>query len=112
MKVCGCLIPLDLIADNNDDVKGHLHAHQLCEDVWMFIVKNASFKMESGQYGGSGSQDYCVQERRCFGWREGMRQPRSRPKISTYFIAILENKQVLPLVWIDLVEEWQLILDP
>ena len=27
--------------------KGHLHTYRLCDDVWTFIVKNASFKMES-----------------------------------------------------------------
>ncbi|KAI0000622.1 transcription initiation factor IIA gamma subunit [Russula compacta] len=26
---------------------GHLHTYRLCDDVWTFLVKNASFKMES-----------------------------------------------------------------
>lgn len=28
-------------------LKGHLHTYRLCDDVWTFIVKNPSFKMES-----------------------------------------------------------------
>ncbi|KAH9974789.1 transcription initiation factor IIA gamma subunit [Lactifluus volemus] len=28
-------------------LKGHLHTYRLCDDVWTFLVKNASFKMES-----------------------------------------------------------------
>ncbi|KIL64786.1 hypothetical protein M378DRAFT_162947 [Amanita muscaria Koide BX008] len=28
-------------------LKGHLHTYRLCDDVWTFIAKNASFKMES-----------------------------------------------------------------
>jgi len=27
-------------------LKGHLHTYRLCDDVWTFIVKNPSFKME------------------------------------------------------------------
>ena len=30
-------------------VQGHLHTYRLCDDVWTFIVKNASFKMESNE---------------------------------------------------------------
>jgi len=30
-------------------LKGHLHTYRLCDDVWTFIVKNASFKMESNE---------------------------------------------------------------
>ena len=29
--------------------QGHLHTYRLCDDVWTFIVKNASFKMESNE---------------------------------------------------------------
>ncbi|KAA1473095.1 transcription initiation factor IIA gamma subunit [Dentipellis sp. KUC8613] len=28
------------------NLKGHLHTYRLCDDVWTFIVKNASFKMD------------------------------------------------------------------
>ncbi|KAI0284694.1 transcription initiation factor IIA gamma subunit [Russula aff. rugulosa BPL654] len=28
---------------------GHLHTYRLCDDVWTFLVKNASFKMESNE---------------------------------------------------------------
>ncbi|KAF7797054.1 hypothetical protein EIP86_008246 [Pleurotus ostreatoroseus] len=31
------------------NLKGHLHTYRLCDDVWTFIVKNASFKMESNE---------------------------------------------------------------
>jgi len=30
-------------------LKGHLKTYRLCDDVWTFIVKNASFKMESNE---------------------------------------------------------------
>ncbi|TCD68754.1 hypothetical protein EIP91_009900 [Steccherinum ochraceum] len=30
-------------------LKGHLHTYRLCDDVWTFIVKNPSFKMESNE---------------------------------------------------------------
>ncbi|KAG9311590.1 transcription initiation factor IIA, gamma subunit-domain-containing protein [Chiua virens] len=30
-------------------VQGHLHTYRLCDDVWTFIVKNPSFKMESNE---------------------------------------------------------------
>ena len=30
-------------------IQGHLHTYRLCDDVWTFIVKNASFKMESNE---------------------------------------------------------------
>lgn len=41
-------------ADRVSDVRpsltqGHLHTYRLCDDVWTFIVKNASFKMESNE---------------------------------------------------------------
>lgn len=29
--------------------QGHLHTYRLCDDVWTFIVKDASFKMESNE---------------------------------------------------------------
>lgn len=29
--------------------KGHLHTYRLCDDVWTFIVKNPSFKMEANE---------------------------------------------------------------
>ncbi|KAK7467193.1 Transcription initiation factor IIA subunit 2 [Stygiomarasmius scandens] len=29
--------------------QGHLHTYRLCDDVWTFIVKNASFKMEGNE---------------------------------------------------------------
>lgn len=29
--------------------QGHLHTYRLCDDVWTFIVKNPSFKMESNE---------------------------------------------------------------
>ena len=29
--------------------QGHLHTYRLCDDVWTFIVKSASFKMESNE---------------------------------------------------------------
>jgi len=32
---------------NKTTLKGHLHTYRLCDDVWTFIVKDASFKMES-----------------------------------------------------------------
>ncbi|THH32575.1 hypothetical protein EUX98_g1624 [Antrodiella citrinella] len=31
------------------NLKGHLHTYRLCDDVWTFIVKNPSFKMESNE---------------------------------------------------------------
>ncbi|GBE89012.1 transcription initiation factor IIA gamma subunit [Sparassis latifolia] len=30
-------------------LKGHLHTYRLCDDVWTFVVTNASFKMESNE---------------------------------------------------------------
>lgn len=30
-------------------LQGHLHTYRLCDDVWTFIVKDASFKMESNE---------------------------------------------------------------
>ncbi|KIY68037.1 transcription initiation factor IIA, gamma subunit [Cylindrobasidium torrendii FP15055 ss-10] len=30
-------------------LKGHLKTYRLCDDVWTFIVKDASFKMESSE---------------------------------------------------------------
>jgi transcription initiation factor TFIIA small subunit len=30
-------------------VQGHLHTYRLCDDVWTFLVKDASFKMESNE---------------------------------------------------------------
>jgi transcription initiation factor TFIIA small subunit len=30
-------------------LKGHLHTYRLCDDVWTFIVKSPSFKMESNE---------------------------------------------------------------
>lgn len=30
-------------------IQGHLHTYRLCDDVWTFIVKDASFKMESNE---------------------------------------------------------------
>lgn len=30
-------------------LQGHLHTYRLCDDVWTFIVKNPSFKMESNE---------------------------------------------------------------
>ena len=29
--------------------QGHLHTYRLCDDVWTFLVKDASFKMESNE---------------------------------------------------------------
>lgn len=29
--------------------QGHLKTYRLCDDVWTFIVKNPSFKMESNE---------------------------------------------------------------
>ncbi|GAV99642.1 transcription initiation factor IIA gamma subunit [Lentinula edodes] len=34
---------------NKTTLKGHLHTYRLCDDVWTFIVKDASFKMESNE---------------------------------------------------------------
>ncbi|KAG6866457.1 hypothetical protein C0991_003975 [Blastosporella zonata] len=31
------------------NLQGHLHTYRLCDDVWTFIVKNPSFKMESNE---------------------------------------------------------------
>ena len=36
-----CIVPFDK--------KGHLHTYRLCDDVWTFIVKNPTFKMESNE---------------------------------------------------------------
>ncbi|KAK0446715.1 transcription initiation factor IIA, gamma subunit-domain-containing protein [Armillaria borealis] len=30
-------------------LKGHLHTYRLCDDVWTFIVKDPSFKMEGSE---------------------------------------------------------------
>jgi transcription initiation factor TFIIA small subunit len=30
-------------------LQGHLHTYRLCDDVWTFIVKNPSFKMEGNE---------------------------------------------------------------
>ena len=30
-------------------LKGHLRTYRLCDDVWTFIIKNPSFKMESNE---------------------------------------------------------------
>jgi transcription initiation factor TFIIA small subunit len=29
--------------------QGHLHTYRLCDDVWTFIVKNPTFKMEGNE---------------------------------------------------------------
>jgi transcription initiation factor TFIIA small subunit len=29
--------------------QGHLHTYRFCDDVWTFVVKNPSFKMESNE---------------------------------------------------------------
>lgn len=29
-------------------LKGHLHTYRCCDDVWTFVVKNVTFKMEDG----------------------------------------------------------------
>ena len=29
--------------------QGHLHTYRLCDDVWTFIVKDPTFKMESNE---------------------------------------------------------------
>jgi transcription initiation factor TFIIA small subunit len=34
---------------NHHGEQGHLHTYRLCDDVWTFIVKNPSFKMESNE---------------------------------------------------------------
>ncbi|ESK94523.1 transcription initiation factor iia gamma chain [Moniliophthora roreri MCA 2997] len=34
---------------NKTSLKGHLHTYRLCDDVWTFIVKDASFKMEANE---------------------------------------------------------------
>ncbi|KAG6827308.1 Transcription initiation factor IIA small chain (TFIIA 13.5 kDa subunit) [Tricholoma furcatifolium] len=34
---------------SKSSVKGHLHLYRLCDDVWTFVVKNPSFKMESNE---------------------------------------------------------------
>ncbi|KAG7439195.1 transcription initiation factor IIA, gamma subunit [Guyanagaster necrorhizus] len=31
-------------------LKGHLHTYRLCDDVWTFIVKDPSFKMDNNDY--------------------------------------------------------------
>jgi len=31
------------------NLKGHLHTYRFCDDVWTFVVKNPSFKMESNE---------------------------------------------------------------
>ena len=31
------------------NTQGHLHTYRLCDDVWTFIVKNPTFKMESNE---------------------------------------------------------------
>ena len=30
-------------------IQGHLHTYRLCDDVWTFIVKNPTFKMEGNE---------------------------------------------------------------
>ena len=30
-------------------MQGHLHTYRLCDDVWTFIVKNPTFKMEQNE---------------------------------------------------------------
>jgi transcription initiation factor TFIIA small subunit len=34
-------------------LKGNLRTYRLCDDVWTFIIKNPSFKMESNELVGS-----------------------------------------------------------
>ncbi|KAJ3736271.1 transcription initiation factor IIA gamma subunit [Lentinula guzmanii] len=34
---------------NKTTLKGHLHTYRLCDDVWTFILKDASFKLESAE---------------------------------------------------------------
>lgn len=31
------------------NVKGHLHNYRLCDEVWTFIVKDATFKLDNGE---------------------------------------------------------------
>lgn len=28
-------------------IKGHLHTYRFCDDVWTFIIENASFRLDS-----------------------------------------------------------------
>ncbi|KAG8927717.1 Transcription initiation factor IIA small chain (TFIIA 13.5 kDa subunit) [Tulasnella sp. 419] len=30
-------------------LKGHLHTYRLCDEVWTFIIKDATFKMEGNE---------------------------------------------------------------
>ncbi|EIM19281.1 transcription initiation factor iia small chain, partial [Wallemia mellicola CBS 633.66] len=33
---------------NKTQMRGHLHTYRLCDEVWTFIVKNPTFKVDQG----------------------------------------------------------------
>ncbi|KAJ3710485.1 transcription initiation factor IIA gamma subunit [Lentinula raphanica] len=37
------------LVKNKTALRGHLHTYRLCDDVWTFILKNASFKLDSAE---------------------------------------------------------------
>ena len=48
LKVRAVINYLDGVLRRNAP-QGHLKTYRLCDDVWTFIVKNPSFKMESNE---------------------------------------------------------------
>lgn len=48
-SLCAVLLSSFPLIHSSSLSQGHLHTYRLCDDVWTFIVKNASFKMESNE---------------------------------------------------------------
>lgn len=42
ISICALLLRCIIL-----DLQGHLRTYRLCDDVWTFIIKNPTFKMES-----------------------------------------------------------------
>ncbi|CED83596.1 transcription initiation factor iia gamma subunit [Phaffia rhodozyma] len=44
---------------NKTSLKGNLRTYRLCDDVWTFIVRNASMKIETNSSGSGGDVIHC-----------------------------------------------------
>ena len=49
LKVWLRTVSLPVARAHSRCTQGHLHTYRLCDDVWTFIVKNPSFKMEQNE---------------------------------------------------------------
>jgi len=49
LKVCLTYKSLICLHLTSFVAKGHLRTYRLCDDVWTFIIRNPTFKMESNE---------------------------------------------------------------